>query len=232
MTNVVAFHAVCKKLATKHLLEDVSFSIQRGQLTTLIGPNGAGKTTIAKLILGLETPTNGKIIIDRKLKIGYVPQKLRFSQSIPITAGKFLSLLARNSNTENYPEIIEFIDFNSLKNKDVAELSGGQLQKLALAAALLNQPDFIILDEPTQSLDISSQQRFYKLIEEIKTRLQLTIFIISHDLFTVMKNSDQVICLNGHVCCSGKPSDIAGNQDFIKALSSIGFYTHQHDHQH
>ncbi|MDR0329792.1 MAG: metal ABC transporter ATP-binding protein, partial [Rickettsia sp.] len=93
-------------------------------------------------------------------------------------------------------------------------------------------PDLIILDEPTQSLDVTSQQEFYRIINQIKKRLNITIFMVSHDLFTVMKNSDQVICLNGHICCSGKPNDLAQNQDFLNTLSSIGFYVHHHDHKH
>lgn len=232
MSTLVEFYNVSKRFGNKSLIDNVSFSIKKGDLTTLIGPNGAGKTTIAKLILGLEQVSSGKIIISQNLKIGYVPQKLDFSLSMPITAQSFLDLLAPTPTNTHHRHLINFGDFDKLKDKDISKLSGGQFQKLLLTATLLNDPDFLILDEPTQSLDVTSQQEFYRLIEKIKSNLQITIFMISHDLFTVMRNSDQVICLNGHICCSGRPNDLTKNQDFISTLSTIGLYVHHHDHKH
>lgn len=229
---LVEFNNVSKKFGKNSPINNVSFSIRKGEITALIGPNGAGKTTIARLMLGLETPSIGNIIIDPSLKIGYVPQKLDFALSLPITAEKFLYLLAGHNISKDRQDLFNFIDFASYNHNDISELSGGQFQKLILIATLLNNPDLIILDEPTQSLDVASQQEFYRIINQIKTNLNITIFMISHDLFTVMKNSDQVICLNGHICCSGKPNDLEHDQDFIKSLSSIGFYIHHHDHKH
>ncbi|KAJ6644815.1 Zinc import ATP-binding protein ZnuC [Pseudolycoriella hygida] len=205
---------------------------KKGEVTTLIGPNGAGKTTIAKLILRLDKPSSGIISINAPLKIGYVPQKLDFASNLPITAEKFLHLLTTNNLSQNSTELFDFIKLDSYRTQDISELSGGQLQKLVLAATLLNNPDLVILDEPTQSLDAVSQQEFYKIINQLKKSLNITIFMISHDLFTVIKNSDQVICLNKHICCSGKPNDLTENQDFLDTLSAIGFYTHHHDHKH
>jgi zinc transport system ATP-binding protein len=198
----------------------------------LIGPNGAGKTTIAKLMVGLEKPSKGKITIADKLKIGYLPQKFHIDRNLPMSSEHFLNLLAPNIDNNYAQELGNFVDLTKLKNKDISLLSGGQLQKLFLTATLLNKPDLLILDEPTRSLDASSQQEFYHLIEHIKKDLKISIFMISHDLFTVMKNSDQVICLNGHICCSGKPSDLKENKDFLDSLSNLGFYTHYHDHKH
>ncbi len=232
MSTLVEFCNVSKRFGNKSLIDNVSFSIKKGDLTTLIGPNGAGKTTIAKLILGLEPISSGKILISPNLKIGYVPQKLNFSSAMPITVQSFLNLLAPTASNIRPPSLINFSDFNNLKDKDISKLSGGQFQKLMLTATLLNNPDFLILDEPTQSLDVTSQQEFYRLIERIRNDLQITIFMISHDLFTVMRNSDQVICLNGHICCSGRPRELTNNQDFIDTLSMIGLYVHHHDHKH
>jgi zinc transport system ATP-binding protein len=101
-----------------------------------------------------------------------------------------------------------------------------------LAGTLVSKPDLVILDEPTQYLDVTSQQEFYKSLNKIKEKTGLTVFMISHDLFTVMKNSDQVICINSHVCCVGKPNDLHENTDFRNALSEIGLYIHSHDHKH
>ena len=231
-TILIKFNNVSKQFGKKIPLTNINFTVKKGEVTTLIGPNGAGKTTIARLILGLDRPSSGNIIIHPNLKIGYVPQRLDFASDVPITAENFLYLLASNSTNKDWQEWSNFIDFDNYKHRDISELSGGQFQKLMLTATLLNNPDLIILDEPTQSLDVTSQQEFYRIINQIKKRLNITIFMISHDLFTVIKNSDQVICLNGHICCSGKPNDLAENQEFLNTLSAIGFYVHHHDHKH
>lgn len=232
MVTLAEFKSVTKKFNDKTPLLNVSFAIERGSITTLVGPNGAGKTTIAKLLLGLIAPSEGSVIVPLGLKIGYVPQTLNFSSSLPLTAESFLKLNAPKALQKNIEKYNKFIDFEHFKHKDISKLSGGQLQKLVLLATLLDEPDLVILDEPTKSLDVLSQQEFYQLIEEVKTNSGVTIFMISHDLFTVMKNSDQVICINGHVCCSGKPSDLNSNPELLKSLTSLGFYSHHHDHAH
>ncbi len=232
MSVLIELDNVSKLLEAKLIIDQVSFKLHKGDLTTLIGPNGAGKTTIAKLITGLESPSSGNIIILPNLRIGYVPQKLEINKNLPLTVEHFVYLLVANFEYDKWQWLLDFADFNRLRNLDVSKLSGGQLQKILLVATLLNNPDLVILDEPTQSLDINSQQEFYRLLDKIRKETQLTIFMISHDLYTVMKNSDQVICLNGHICCSGRPSDSTHDQDFISALSTIGFYTHHHDHRH
>lgn len=232
MQPIIEFNNVSKKFGNKLPINNVSFTVKKNNITTLIGPNGAGKTTIVRLMLGLEKPTSGEIIIDPKLKIGYVPQKFNLSSDLPITVKKFLDLLAPNNPASDIREIHSFIDLERLKDQEISTLSGGQFQKVVLASSLLSNPDLIILDEPLQSLDVTSQQEFYQLISLIRKKLDITVFMISHDLFTVIKNSDQVICLNGHICCTGTPNAITPNSDFSNALSSLGFYTHHHDHKH
>lgn len=232
MQPIIEFHNVSKKFGNKLPINNISFTVKKNNITTLIGPNGAGKTTIVRLMLGLEKPTSGEIIIDPRLKIGYVPQKFNLSSDLPITVKKFLDLLALNNLANDIKEIHSFIDLERLKDQEISTLSGGQFQKIVLASSLLSKPDLIILDEPLQSLDVTSQQEFYQLISLIRKKLDITVFMISHDLFTVIKNSDQVICLNGHICCTGTPNAITPNSDFSNALSSLGFYTHHHDHKH
>jgi zinc transport system ATP-binding protein len=232
MNILIEFRNISKNFGNKSFIDNVSFTVKRGALTTLIGPNGAGKTTIAKLILGLEKPSSGAIIIESNLNIGYVAQKLDFDSNLPMNAQTFLNLLAPNASSHTLQDLIDFADLNKIGTIDISRLSGGQFQKLLLVATLLNNPDLIILDEPTQFLDVTSGLEFYRLVERLKRDLQLTIFMISHDLHMVMKNSDQVICLNRHICCTGRPNDLEKNQDFLKTLSSIGFYEHHHDHKH
>ena len=232
MYPLIEFCSVTKSFETKLLVDNVSFELHQGEITTLIGQNGAGKTTIAKIILGLEKPTKGQVIVRQGLKIGYAPQKLDFTFNMPLNAEGLMRILAPNGIDKEILELANFIDFNSIKKIDISALSGGQLQKLVLAGTLVNKPDLVILDEPTQYLDVTSQQEFYKSLNKIKEKTGLTVFMISHDLFTVMKNSDQVICINGHVCCIGKPNDLDKNTDFKNALSEIGLYIHSHDHKH
>ena len=232
MTSLIEFSSVTKSFGARLLVDNVSFRLDQGEITTLIGQNGAGKTTIAKIILGLEIPTKGQVLVKKGLKVGYAPQKLDFNFNMPLTAKGLVKILAPDSTQEEIQQLGNFIDFDRIKKFDISELSGGQLQKLVLAGTLINKPDLVILDEPTQYLDVTSQQEFYKTLKKIKEKTGLTVFLISHDLFTVMKNSDQVICINGHVCCIGKPNDLDDNADFKNALSEIGFYVHHHNHEH
>lgn len=232
MTILVEIKNLSKKFNDNILLDDISFKLNKGEVTTLIGQNGAGKTTIAKIILGLETYDSGNLYIADQITIGYVPQILDLSFNMPITVCYIIELLAGKKNYSKALLMECFPEFEQLKNKDLAQISGGQLQKLLLAGTIISQPELIILDEPTQFLDVTSQQEFYALIGKIKTRLGITVFMISHDLFTVMKNSDQVICLNKHVCCTGKPAELYDDDNFKHALSEIGFYVHHHDHKH
>lgn len=232
MTTLVEFKSLSKKFYNKILVDNISFKLNKGEITTLIGQNGAGKTTLAKIILGQESYDSGKLIIKPDIKIGYVPQKLDFNLNMPMTAKGLLKFLAPNGLDYGLINLEEFIGYNKIKNKDISSISGGELQKLLLVGTLMSKPDLLILDEPTQYLDVASQQTFYRILGELKRRLEITIFMISHDLFTVMKNSDQVICLNKHVCCSGKPTELDTNPDFKNALSEIGVYVHNHDHKH
>ncbi len=232
MTTLVEFKSLSKKFHNKILVDNISFKLNKGEITTLIGQNGAGKTTLAKIILDQESYDSGELIIKPDIKIGYVPQKLDFNLNMPMTAKGLLKFLAPNGLDYGLINLEEFIGYNKIKNKDISSISGGELQKLLLVGTLMSKPDLLILDEPTQYLDVASQQTFYKILRELKRRLEVTIFMISHDLFTVMKNSDQVICLNKHVCCSGKPTELDTNPDFKNALSEIGVYVHNHDHKH
>jgi len=232
MEKLVEFKALSKSFYSKILLDNVTFSLNKGEITTLMGQNGAGKTTLAKIILGLEQYDGGELLIKKGLNIGYVPQQLDFDFNMPLNVKGLIKIIAPNVTRKDLEVFNNFIDYASIKHKDISQISGGQLQKLLLAGAIISKPDLLILDEPTQFLDVSSQQEFYRIIGDLKQQLNLTVFMISHDLFTVMKNSDQVICLNGHVCCSGKPTDLETNPNLKSALSEIGVYVHSHDHDH
>jgi len=228
MNNIIAsVDKISLRYGAYHVLEDVSFALKQGTITTLVGPNGAGKTTIARLLLGLEAPTSG-IVQNNSKKCAYVPQKLLINYDLPLTALNFLELFSGHyKQLDMNKKLLEFSNISTLKNEPIINLSGGQLQRLMLVSAIQKSPELLVLDEPTQGLDIDGQEEFYSIIEELKKNNNTTVFIISHDLFTVMKKSDQVLCLNHHLCCRGRPTHTV-----VKGVENIGIYAHTHDHTH
>lgn len=226
------------------ILKNISFEIYAKQIITIIGPNGAGKSTLIKTILGFIQPSDGKIIKNPNLKIGYMPQKIFFPEQIPISVIKFLSLNNKiknnkfiiTSNSELNAELNNELGIEHLFNKSIHKLSGGELQRVLLAKALLGKPNILILDEPTKSIDLNGQAEFYKLCSNLQEKLNCAILMASHDLHIVMSDINSVICLNKHICCSGLPEAVSQHKEFIKLFGSninkLAFYPHYHDHKH
>jgi zinc transport system ATP-binding protein len=223
--SLIEFNQVSKIYNKKLVIDNISFGIPRNSIITLIGPNGAGKTTIAKLILGSEQPTSGAINKAPGISFGYVPQKININTNLPLNVANLLETFT-NSSWRN-SDILEFAQIDTIKNHDISSISGGQMSRVLLAICLINKANLIILDEPTKELDTLAQSYFYHLIEDIKQNFGVTIFMISHDLHTVIKASDQVLCLNHHLCCYGKPTE-----QYHDILNHVGFYKHRHNHIH
>lgn len=219
------------KFNEHQILKDINFDVYTNQIITIIGPNGAGKSTLIKAILGFIKPSNGKIIRSPNLKIGYVPQKIHFPEQIPITALQFLKL-NNNFNTNIHTEL----NINPLLNKSIHKLSGGELQRILLTKALYNKPNLLLLDEPTQSIDLNGQAEFYKLCGYLQQQLNCAILMASHDLHIVMSGTNSVICLNNHVCCHGLPTTVSQHPEFIQLfgehMTKLAIYHHHHDHKH
>lgn len=225
------------------ILSDISLSILKRDFITIIGPNGAGKTSLLKIILQIYKPSSGNISLNPNLSIGYVPQNNSITNSLPITVKEFLSLrnnkniLSKQELIANINMISEDIGISRLLNQSMSSLSGGQRQKIFLARALLCSPNLLILDEPTQNLDISSQKTFYKLLNKIYQKNNIAIVMISHDLNLVMSSTTQVICLFRHICCFGTPESIRNKSEFRSLFGDdmdnmLMFYSHSHDHSH
>ncbi|KJV93302.1 ABC transporter family protein [Orientia tsutsugamushi str. UT76] len=158
------------------------------------------------------------------------------NDNLPINVSEFLSYVASN-HQNTVTQVMDFINFEFIKNKQLTDLSGGQMQRVAIAASLLKESDLIVLDEPTQGLDVIAQQQLYDLLKKCKQIRKTAIFIISHDLHTVMLNTDQVLCINQHICCSSYLFKYSKeNGSYVANLreldSQIGIYTHNHDHTH
>ena len=223
------------KQRNKWLVKGVSLIVERGKIVTLIGPNGSGKSTTAKIAIGLHKYIEGNVekFTD---KIGYVPQKISIDWTLPLKVSDFM-VLTDELDEEKINEALKLTGADHLKNQNLGNLSGGEFQRVLLARAVSKKPDLLVLDEPVQGVDFTGEIALYKLIKEIADKLNCGILLISHDLHTVMTATDHVICLNGHVCCSGTPKDVAMNNEYKllfgeQASQTLSIYEHKHDHVH
>lgn len=211
------------------ILEDVNLTIKRQEIVVLMGPSGAGKTSLAKILLGLEKPTSGSIE-GINLLLSYLPQKISLNNYLNINSNTLFTYLAGKNLVDNdlFSLVINFANLQKIGNSRVNQLSGGELRRLLIASTLARTADFVVLDEPTQDLDIDSQQLLYQLLQKLRNTTVTSFLLISHDLYTVTRFADQVLCLNKHLCCFGRPeSNIPNNLH-----PNLTSYRHVHDHQH
>lgn len=218
------------------LVRGVDLTVNPGEIVTLIGPNGSGKSTTAKMALGVMRPTEGHANRQERLRVGYVPQKLSIDWTLPLDVMHFMQLTGSISAPTRERAMVR-TGVDHLRHHEVRSLSGGEFQRVLLARAIARKPDLLVLDEPVQGVDYSGEITLYRLISEIRDELGCGILMISHDLHVVMAATDQVICLNGHVCCSGTPTSVAESAEFqtlfgFRADSNLAVYTHHHDHEH
>ena len=219
----------------KRLVEGVSLTVEKGKIVTLIGPNGSGKSTTAKIALGIYKNIEGSVEKYTN-KVGYVPQKISIDWTLPLRVYDFM-LLTEDIKDEAIDEALTLTGVMHLKNKNLGNLSGGEFQRVLIARAISKKPELLVLDEPVQGVDYTGEIALYELIKKISDTLNCGILLISHDLHTVMTATDHVVCLNGHVCCSGTPMDVAKNNEYKtlfgeQASQILTVYEHKHDHVH
>jgi len=219
----------------KWLVEGVSLTVEKGKIVTLIGPNGSGKSTTAKIALGIYKNIEGSVEKYTN-KVGYVPQKISIDWTLPLRVYDFM-LLTEDIKDEAIDEALTLTGVMHLKNKNLGNLSGGEFQRVLIARAISKKPELLVLDEPVQGVDYTGEIALYELIKKISDTLNCGILLISHDLHTVMTATDHVVCLNGHVCCSGTPMDVARNNEYKtlfgeQASQILTVYEHKHDHVH
>ena len=219
----------------KCLVKGVSLEVKEGEIVTLIGPNGSGKSTTAKIALGIYKDIEGKVkrFTD---KIGYVPQKISIDWTLPIRVIDFMSL-TEDPTDEQINIALILTGVEHLRNKNLSDLSSGEFQRVLIARAIAKQPNLLVLDEPVQGVDFKGEIALYELIKKISEELNCGILLISHDLHVVMSATDFVVCLNGHVCCSGTPEAVSKNNEYQelfgdRASSILSLYEHKHDHTH
>ena len=232
---LVELNKVGFKQNNKWLVEGVSLKVEKGKIVTLIGPNGSGKSTTAKIALGIYKNIEGSVEKFTN-KVGYVPQKISIDWTLPLRVYDFM-LLTEDIKDEAIEEALILTGVTHLKNENLGNLSGGEFQRVLIARAISKKPELLVLDEPVQGVDYTGEIALYELIKKISDTLNCGILLISHDLHTVMTATDHVVCLNGHVCCSGTPMDVAKNNEYKtlfgeQASQILTVYEHKHDHVH
>jgi zinc transport system ATP-binding protein len=234
--TLLAARQVSVRLGGALVLHDVSLTLRPAEIVTILGPNGSGKSTLLRALLGIVPLAGGRVERAAGLRVGYVPQRLAIDPSLPITVRRFLSLPRRVSDAQAASALAR-AGLPEVAGRQMAALSGGQLQRVLLARAMLVDPQVLILDEPTQGLDQPGEAAFYRLIEEVRAATGVAVLMVSHDLHVVMAASDRVICLNGHICCEGTPQVVSSAPEY-RALFGLGtkgalaLYQHAHDHSH
>ena len=221
--------------SSKWLVRGISFEINQGQIVTLIGPNGSGKTTTAKMILKILNTDEGLVTGNAK-KMAYVPQKISIDWTMPLRVIDFMKLTS-NLNNHQINESLTMTGVDKLLYNQINSLSGGEFQRVLIARAIAKKPDLLVLDEPVQGVDFKGEIALYNLIKEISISLNCGILLISHDMHFVMSTTNHVICLNGHICCSGTPGSVVKNPEYIKLFGehnseTLSYYQHNHDHSH
>ncbi len=218
------------------VLQDVSLEVRPGEIVALIGPNGAGKSTLVRVILGLIRADHGQVRLQPGVRIGYMPQRLAIDDTLPLTVQRFITLGAP-ARRDQVQAILTEVGASHVMDTPVQAISGGEFQRMLLARALLRQPDLLVLDEPIQGVDLTGQYELYDLISKLRHQRGCGILIISHELHLVMATTDQVLCLNRHVCCSGHPDQVASHPAYLELFGLDGaqrlaIYHHHHNHRH
>ncbi len=224
------------KIGKKHILKDIDFEIKPNQFISLIGPNGAGKSSLCRVILGLEKNIKGKIEQKKKLKISYVPQNFVVNKLLPVTAYEFMMLNKEDYSVERAQYLLKEAGLDDKKDNHLQHLSGGERQRLLIAKALLKKPELLVMDEALSNINLAGQQKLMDLIYKERELLGFSILMVSHDMFWVMAQTDEVICINQSLYCSGRPMDISQNKALADLLGhefaqKLSYYQH-HDHNH
>jgi zinc transport system ATP-binding protein len=234
--SLISAEGIGVQYGARRVLQHMNFSIDVGEVVTIVGPNGAGKSVFLRVLIGAEQPSEGRVNRTHGLAIGYVPQRLSIGQTMPMSVARFLAL-SGSQNASTNQAMLTRVGIPDRAKEQMASLSGGEFQRVLLAHALLGEPQVLILDEPTQGLDQPAVAAFYRLIEEVRDERGCAILMVSHDLNVVMRRSDRVICLNGHICCEGTPSDVSLAPEYqalfgVDNEGALALYHHEHDHTH
>lgn len=230
---LIETRGLCVQLGQRRILDNVNLALERGEIVTIIGPNGAGKSTLLRALIGAVKPSAGEVVHTPELTIGYVPQRVHIDETLPISVRRFMSL-PRRPSASALNQALTAAGVEGLDKQQVMSLSGGEFQRVLLARALLEKPDLLLLDEATQSLDHRGTGRFYRQLDAVRQELGCAVIMVSHELHVVMRRTDHVICLNGHICCQGKPDVVSATPEYQSLFGTdeleTAIYHHQDHH--
>lgn len=232
---------VVKRFGGRTVLDNVDLTVAEREIVTVIGPNGAGKSTLLRILLGLTAPDRGERWIRPGISIGYMPQRLPVDATLPLTVRRFLRLgrprhLVKRSD-DALRAALDEVGAAEVLDTAIQSVSGGEFQRVLLARALLRDPALLVLDEPVQGVDVAGQEDLFRLIMAIRDRRGCGVLMVSHDLHLVMVATDTVVCLNHHVCCTGRPEAVRVHPAYLALFGAardgeLAVYTHHHDHVH
>jgi zinc transport system ATP-binding protein len=194
------------KLQNQIILDNINFSVKKGTTLAILGPNGAGKSVLFRALLNL-LPYTGNVEWNEKVRIGYVPQNVAVSD-IPLSVKEFLTIGKNATDPESALRLVKLYD-KSVLNKRLGALSGGQLRRVLIAWALVDEPNILFLDEPTNGIDVGSEEPIFLMLNDIKKNKRMTILLITHDIHIVKEYSDYLLALNKCVTFFGKSEEIA-----------------------
>lgn len=214
-TTVLKVSNLTVNLTDRVILENVSFDVQKGEVMAIVGPNGAGKSTLFRALLGL-IPYSGTIAWAPHIKIGYVPQKLSLERDMPLTVREFLKL-----KSADFKHALEAVGIHEhILDHSLGVISGGELQRVLIAWAMLGNPNVLLFDEPTAGIDLKGEETIYALLKKLHNSHELTVLLISHDMNVVTQYTNNVLCLDTQMVCFGETQ---------ATLHSQNFFQHQHE---
>lgn len=249
MSVIVEIKNLSVRISDNPILTGIDLHILEGGVTAIIGPNGSGKSTLMKTILGLRKPTHGstsifgiptkKLTVADREKIGYVPQSFSFDWSIPMTVTEFLQLMffrresKQRGTIQEVTKTLKRLGAYHLHDRLVGELSGGEMQRVLIARAMVTHPRVLFLDEPSTGIDIGGEETLYQLVSTLQREEGLTIIMVTHDLNVVYEYADRVICLNKKLIGVGKPDEVITSASISKLYGSdVTLYHHIHPKGH
>jgi ABC-type Mn2+/Zn2+ transport system ATPase subunit len=225
-------------------LDDVSLAVPSGSFLAIIGPNGAGKTTLLQVILGLVRPAGGTVRVfgrnpwdpnGERRRIGYVPQIMSVDLNFPVSVGEMvlmgrygrIGLLRRPSATDRAAALnaMRRVGIADLADRPIRRLSGGQRQRAFLARALANEPDLLLLDEPTTGVDVTSSESLYELLRMLHAG-GITMLVVSHDIGVVASYVEGVVCINRRLVAHGRPAEVLGSEELTKMYGCEAVFFH------